>query len=109
MTETKSGHSQVNTIAWIILAVLFAGAAALRVHVATGLDFPNLLDRNLLSELSKARPGKGRLFLTSADPDSRLDETQIARAQLHALSLPDSPTRQKIQGLIYLARKEWEK
>ena len=103
------GRSQAQDIVtWTLLVILLVGAAALGLSAFFGGSDTRRTERDLLSRLSNQRPGRGRLFLSSSYvPNTLIDGPDLGKAQLYALT--DSPGKQRIQSLIYLARNEWQK
>src|SRR5579883_1162122 len=60
---------------------------------------------------SQQRPGGGRLSGASYVPvrNSGRTSPDVGKAQLLLLSQPDSESRRRLQGLIYLAAGDWQK
>src|SRR5438105_10138552 len=62
-------------------------------------------------EYNRQRPGGGRLYQTAYFPAADISRTlsDLGKAQLLLLRYPESETRQRLQGLIYLASGNWQK
>ena len=68
--------------------------------------------RRLITESYNAqRPGGGRLHQSQYSPPANTSaaHTDLGKAQLLLLRLPDSDTRQRLQSLLYLASGDWRK
>ncbi len=95
------------------------GIVAILIVIGSGLVglylFRDPYSENQIRELinrsySHQRPGGGRLFAASYNSldDSPVAKPDLGKAQILLLRQTDSPERQRLQGLIYLAAGEWQ-
>src|SRR5436853_2251347 len=68
--------------------------------------------RDLIQQAyNRQRPGGGRLYQAAYFPaaDRARPLPDVGKAQILLLRYPESETRQRLQGLIYLASGNWQK
>src|SRR5262245_59968556 len=93
----------------VVVALLTIVGAAFATVVAISPSETLRIER-LVSDLSNAKPETGRLFMSRAAgiPEAVYTST-LGDAQVAVLSMKDSFLRQRVQSLIDLGRRNWQK
>jgi CHAT domain-containing protein len=93
-----TSHSVLKSSALVVALLLALAMAAVGLFLSGRPEESR--DQELIRDLSAARIGGARFF-RSADPFDKTHHQKIlADAELSALSMPDSPSKRRIRGLI---------
>jgi CHAT domain-containing protein len=107
-TGVKVGPRSIAIVAILVACIL--GSTGL--YLSARNTYSESQIRHLIEiAYNSQRPGGGRLWSASYSPltDTPNAQTNLGKAQLLLLSYPDSETKQRLQGLIYLASGNWQK